>query len=251
MSKLVLGEAMSEIDLRLGDCLEILPTLSNMDLIITSPPYFNAKEYSQFDNYQDYTDFMWEFISLSYGCLKDGGRICLNVPDGYGRNPWIPVYADCLKMVKNAGLILRGSIVWNKGTGAGKTSWGSWRSSSNPCLIDEHEMIIVAHKNNPHITGSPIEKDYFLQSIHSVWNIKPTSSRDHPAPYPLEIPRRLITLYSGVGDMVCDIFMGSGTTGVACVQTGRNFIGIEISEEYFNIAKKRIAEAQLQIRMKI
>lgn len=240
---------MTTTDLHLGDCLEILPTLSDIDLIVTSPPYFNAKEYSHFETYWDYSDFMWDFISLSYGCLKDGGRICLNVPDGYGRDPWIPIYSNCLDLVIKAGFTVRGSIVWNKGTGAGKTSWGSWRSSSSPCLIDEHEMIIVAHKGVPRIKGSPIGKEDFLQSIHSVWNIKPETKRDHPAPFPLELPKRLVTLYSGVGDMVLDPFMGSGTTGLACIQIERNFTGIERDEEYYGKAKMKIESAQAQIRM--
>ena len=242
---------MVDIDLHFGDCLEILPTLSNIDLIVTSPPYFNAKEYSHFENYGDYMAFMHEFLSLSYTCLKDGGRICLNVPDGYGRNPWMPVYANCvMAMVINA-FTVRGSIVWNKGTGANKTSWGSWRSSSSPCLIDEHEMIIVAHKGVPRIKGSPIGKEDFLKSIHSVWNIKPETKRDHPAPFPLEIPRRLITLYSGVGDMVCDPFSGSATTGVACVQTQRNFTGIEKDTDYYKVGKMRIDAENAQTRMGI
>lgn len=239
------------IDLRLGDCLDILPTLHNIDLIVTSPPYFNAKEYSHFDGFVDYISFMREFLAHSFACLKDGGRLCLNVPDGYGRNPWIPVYSYCLNLMMAEGFTLRGSIVWNKSTGAGKTSWGSWRSSSNPCLIDEHEMIIVAHKGSPRIEGSPIEKDYFLKSIHSVWNIKPETKRDHPAPFPLEIPRKLITLYSGRGDTVLDPFFGSGTTGVACIQTQRNFTGIERDTEYYKAGKMRIDAEHAQMRMRL
>ena len=239
------------VDLRLGDCLGILPTLSDIDLIVTSPPYFNAKEYSYFENYEDYMSFMREFLKHSYTCLKDGGRLCLNIPDGYGRNPWVPIYANCVMSIIMSGFTLRGSIVWNKGTGAGKTSWGSWRSSSNPCLIDEHEMIIIAHKGSPRITGSPIERDYFLQSIHSVWNIKPETKRDHPAPFPLEIPRKLITLYSGRGDTVCDPFAGSGTTGVACIQIQRNFVGIERNVEYYDKAKMRLDAEHAQMRMRI
>ena len=240
---------MVDIDLRFGDCLEILPTLSDIDLIVTSPPYFNAKEYSHFETYMDYMVFMQQFIKYSFECLKDGGRFCLNVPDGYGRDPWMPIYGNCLGLVALVGFTIRGSIVWNKSTGAGKTSWGSWRSSSSPCLIDEHEMIIVAHKKDPRIKGSPIGKEDFLKSIHSVWNIKPETKRDHPAPFPLEIPRRLITLYSGVGDMILDPFAGSGTTGVACVQTQRNFTGIEKDESYFGIAKKRIGAENAQIKL--
>ena len=245
-------EIESGIKLYEGDCLGVMKTMpdSSVNLFITSPPYWNAKEYSHWETYEDYLLFMGGVLSECYRLLTDDGRIAINIPDGYSRNPWIPMYADYCKMMQKIGFVLRGSIVWNKANGAGKTSWGSWRSSSNPCMIDEHEMIILAHKNNPRIeSASKIEKDKFFSYIHSVWNIKPQTHSEHPAPYPLEIPNRLIDFLSGEHSIIADPFLGSGTTGVAAHLAGRDFIGIEIDPDYFAIAERRIKEAQMQPRL--
>lgn len=243
------------ITLYCGDCLDVMPQLEagSIDFAVTSPPYFNARpEYSEWESYQDYLDFMKVTIEKTYDSLKPSGRIAINIPDGYSRNPWLPIYADFCKILQSAQYILRGSIVWNKSNGAGKTSWGSWLSSSNPCLIDEHEMIVIAHKLLSGIDSDEIiPKKYFLSLIHSVWNIKAKPKNGHPAPYPIELPKRLITLLTGKNNIVLDPFMGSGTSGVAAVNLGRRFIGIEISEQYYAIAEKRIREAMLQIRMPI
>jgi len=229
------------------DCFEGMKRIddNSIDLIITSPPYFNARpEYAEWDSYEDYLSFLNNILQSCFMKLKSIGRIAINVPDGYGRNPWIPIYADTCKLMQNIGYILRGSIVWNKQNGGGKTSWGSWRSSSNPCLIDEHEMIIIAHKENPKLKiGTEIKKDLFLSLIHSVWNIKPETKRKlgHPAPYPLELPIRIITFLSSENTIILDPFMGSGTTAIACINTNRNYIGFENNKEYFDIANKRIS----------
>lgn len=220
----------------------------SIDLIVTSPPYFNARpEYSEWETYEDFLRFLNETLVECFRILKITGRIAINLPDGYGRNPWIPLYADACKCVQRTGFILRGSIVWNKGNSAGKTSWGSWRSSSNPCFIDEHEMIMVAHKQVAKLqNASKIDKEMFFSLIHSVWNIKPETTRKyHPAPYPIEIPKRLITLLCGEGATVLDPFIGSGTTAVACKELGRNYIGFEINKEYVEIANKRLVQPSL------
>ena len=124
------------IEIYQGDCLKILPTFRDIDMIITSPPYFNARDYSSWKTYGDYLLFIEEFLFKFRLILKNSGRIAINVPDGYGRNPWIPVYADYCKLLQKKQFVLRGSIVWHKMNGGGKTSWGSWRSSSNPCIIE-------------------------------------------------------------------------------------------------------------------
>jgi site-specific DNA-methyltransferase (adenine-specific) len=217
----------------------------SIDLILTSPPYFNAKDYSSWETYKDYLLFAENFLNKSFNLLKNSGRIAINIPDGYGRNPCLPVYADYCKIMQKIGFILRGSIVWHKLNGGGKTSWGSWRSSSNPCLIDEHEMIIVAHKINPRIENScKMSKEEFLESIHSVWQIKPETGRKwkHPAPYPIEIPTRLIRFLSGRDSIVLDPFIGSGTTAVACKNLGRRYIGFEVVEKYYKNTLRRLSE---------
>ena len=109
-------------------------------------------------------------------------------------------------------------------------------------------MIVVAHKEKPNIeSGSFMDKRLFMSLIHSVWNIRPeTRIKDHPAPYPVILPKRLLYLLTGVDDLILDPFAGSFTTGVACLQTGRRFIGCEIDPGYFEIGRKRMEQAALQ-----
>lgn len=125
-------------------------------------------------------------------------------------------------------------------------------STSNPCLIDEHEMIIVAHKINARLSNQMnVEKELFMSCMHSVWKIHPESAKKigHTAPYPVEIPYRIIKFYSSRNGIILDPFMGSGTTGVACIKTGKKFIGIELDPTYFSLAEKRIHDAQQQMRL--
>jgi len=227
------------------DCFDGFRLLENetIDMVVTSPPYFNARDYSQWDTYENYLAFVEKFLRECHRVLKNSGRIAINVPDGYGRNPWMPIYSDYCRALNSAEFVLRGNIVWHKFTGGGRTSWGSWCSSSNPCLIDEHEMIVIAHKNLPRVeNGSTIERDDFLSYVHSVWQIKPETRRQnaHPAPYPVEIPKRLIDFLSGEGAIILDPFMGSGTTAVACLMTNRNYIGFESNKEYYEESLKRV-----------
>ena len=217
----------------------------SIDMVITSPPYFNARDYSNWNTYEDYLVFVEDFLDRCYKLLNPEGRIAINIPDGYNRNPWIPIYADYCKILQQAGFILRGSVVWHKMNGGGKTSWGSWRSSSNPCFIDEHEMIIVAHKENPKIEhAQKMTRDEFLEAVHSVWQIKPETKRKwgHPAPYLIEIPERLIRFLSGEGAVILDPFMGSATTAIACKNLNRKYIGFEVMQEYYQAGLKRLKE---------
>ncbi len=243
------------MDIYNTDCLEFMrQTDARFDLIVTSPPYFNARQYSHFESYEKYLEFIGMTLGLCYRVLGENGRIAFNVPDGYGRNPWTPLYADVCGVFRSVGFSLVGSIVWDKGNGAGKTSWGSWASSSDPCIIDEHEMIIVAKKRkskiigSPFKTGSPISKENFLNEIHSVWHIKPETSRKHPAPFPIELARRLVEFLSAKGAVVFDPFMGSGTTAIACLELDREFCGCEINKEYFDYAQQRITQFQKEQR---
>lgn len=217
---------------------------NSIDLIVTSPPYYNARpEYAEYSSYEEYHATMMYLLREMRRVLKPNGRICVNVPDGYGRSDYIPIYSDFVEGLKFLKFKLRGSIVWYKGNNAvDKTSWGSWCSSSNPSLIDVHEMIIIAHKDDPSIEnkGQTIESKRFMDSVKSVWQINPETNRDHPAPYPVELPYRLIELYSNKGDIVYDPFMGSGTTAIAAMMLNRNCVGSERDEGYYKYALGRI-----------
>lgn len=225
-----------------------------VDMIITSPPYYNAKEYAVYDSYDEYMANMLDFLKAAYIVLKDGGRIAVNVPDGYGRNPWMPVYVDFVNIMRDLGYQFRGSIVWDKGTSGGKTSWGSWCSPSNPCLRDEHEMIIVAHKGIPGIESNMESQVYpksFMEWTRSVWHIYPETNSWHPAPFPRMIPTRLLLLFTNLGAVVLDPFMGSGMTGHACIRNNRNFIGIERDTEYFTRARSELLTENSQFIMNL
>ena len=144
---------------------------------------------------------------------------------------------------------MRGEIIWDKGASAGSScAWGSWRSASNPSLRDVHEYILVFSKGQYQrdpIKESTIGRDDFMEATKSVWHFPAASAKreQHPAPFPLELPRRLINLYSYKGDVILDPFMGAGTTAVAAVQTERHFIGYELEQKYVDIARQKISQS--------
>jgi len=152
---------------------------------------------------------------------------------------------------------MRGEIIWNKAnTASPSTAWGSWRSASNTSLRDIHEYILVFCKDsfkraNPAVRVSTISRDDFLEFTRSVWTLPAESARriGHPAPFPLELPRRLIELYTFAGEVVLDPFMGSGQTALAALQSGRRFIGYEIDQKYVDLANQRIRVYQEQKRV--
>ena len=218
----------------------------SVHLCITSPPYYNARDYSQWGSYQEYLDDMAEAWRECCRVLCDGGRIAVNVPQGYGRcgqGGYISIGDHTTQALVSAGFTLRGHIVWVKGndntpTNANGTAWGSWMSASNPSLRDCHELIIVASKGSlgRDAGQSTISREDFLTCTRSVWSIRPRQHSWHPAPFPAELPRRLIQLYSYAGDVVLDPFAGSCTTVWVAAENGRQGIGIEKSSTYIEQA---------------
>ena len=148
------------------------------------------------------------------------------------------------------GFLMRGEIIWNKAASASpSTAWGSWKSASNPTLRDVHEYILVFSKGtfkreNLHHRKSSISRDEFLEFTKSVWTFPAEAAKKvgHPAPFPVELPYRLIQLYSFQGEVILDPFIGSGQTALAVIKTGRHYIGYELSQEYVALASKRIQE---------
>jgi DNA modification methylase len=225
-----------------------LPDCS-VHLMVTSPPYNVGKEYDQDLSLNDYLAFLRRVWQETLRVLVPGGRMCINVAN-LGRKPYIPLHAHIAKQAIELGFLMRGEIIWNKAASASpSTAWGSWKSASNPTLRDIHEYILVFCKENfkrpnPDKRTSTIGRDEFLEYNKSVWNFKAESARKigHPAPFPVELPRRLIQLYTFEDEIVLDPFMGSGQTAIASLKSRRHFIGYEIDQNYIDLATLRIQE---------
>ena len=154
------------------------------------------------------------------------------------------------------GFHMRGEIIWNKGASAGVScAWGSFASASNPCLRDVHEYILIFSKlTNKLEKGekeNSIKKEDFVEWTKSIWSFPAASAKKigHPAPFPEELPRRLIEFYSFKDDIVLDPFMGSGSTAIAALNLKRNFVGYEISPEFIDLSNKRISKIKEQSRL--
>jgi site-specific DNA-methyltransferase (adenine-specific) len=221
---------------------------SCVHLMITSPPYNARKTYDEDLTLDEYLGLLERVFQETYRVLVPGGRACVNVAN-LGRKPYIPLSAFISLMMVKIGFLMRGEIIWNKGSSAGSsTAWGSWLSASNPTLRDVHEYILVFSKGQfkrlKDEKVSTIERDDFLEFTKSVWQF-PTESASrvgHPAPFPVELPRRLIELYSFEGDVILDPFIGSGTTAIAALETGRHYVGYEMDPAFADLARKRIRE---------
>lgn len=216
-------------------------------LMVTSPPYNVGKDYDQDLTLNEYTGLLRRVLAETFRVLVPGGRACVNVAN-LGRKPYIPLHAYIIQEAATAGFFMRGEIIWNKAAGAGtSTAWGSWMSPSNPTLRDTHEYILVFQKPpfrraKPEGSDPTISRDDFLEFTKSVWTFGPESARraGHPAPFPVELPHRLIQLYTYSGDVVLDPFMGTGATAAAALADGRGYVGYDTSEEYVALAEKRL-----------
>ena len=219
---------------------------SSVHLMITSPPYNVTKEYDQNLTLEQYLQLLQNVLAETYRVLVNGGRACVNIAN-VGRKPYIPLSDMVGKLMNDIGFNYRGEIIWDKGASAGGScAWGSWMSASNPTLRDVHEYILVFSKGDyarVKKTDS-ISKEEFLEWTKSIWHMNTESAKrvKHPAPFPEELPARLIKLFSFQEDVVLDPFMGSGTTAVAALKNGRHFVGYEISRDYLDIANNRIGD---------
>ena len=221
----------------------------SVHLMVTSPPYNVGKDYDEDLTLEEYLGFLRKVWMETYRVLVPGGRVCINVAN-LGRKPYIPLHSFLITEMLDLGFLMRGEIIWNKGASASaSTAWGSWQSASNPTLRDVHEYILVFSKGNfrrdrLQSKEDTITKEEFLEFTKSVWDIPAESAKKvgHPAPFPVELPYRLIQLYTYSGDVILDPFMGSGQTALAALKAGRHYVGYELNMEYLNLAKKRIAE---------
>jgi len=229
--------------------LSMLPDQS-IHLMVTSPPYNVGKDYDEDLSLEEYIGLLRAVFEEVHRVLVVGGRACVNVAN-LGRRPYIPLHTHIIAEMLEIGYWMRGEIIWDKGASAGaSTAWGSWMSPSNPSLRDVHEYILVFSKDSMrrHKNGreSTITREEFLEYTKSVWAFPSESANrvGHPAPFPVELPYRLIQLYTFEGDVVLDPFCGSGTTCVAALETGRNYVGLDNNEEYVRLARGRMEKAK-------
>jgi site-specific DNA-methyltransferase (adenine-specific) len=224
---------------------------ASVDLIVTSPPYNVDIQYNSHKDdvsYADYLDFSKQWMTRCFHWLKDDGRFCLNIPLDKNKGGQQSVGADLTTIAKNIGFQYHSTIIWNEGNISRRTAWGSWKSASAPYVIAPVELIVVLYKKNwKKLSGSKIsdiERDDFMNWTNGMWTFNGESKKKigHPAPFPIELPRRCVKLFSYVGDMVLDPFCGSGTTMIAAVSNQRKGIGIDVDKKYCTLAKKRITE---------
>lgn len=233
--------------------MEELPD-NSVHLMVTSPPYNVGKEYDEDLTLEEYLEFLKRVWKEVYRVLVPGGRACINIAN-LGRKPYIPLHAFIIKDMLDLGFLMRGEIIWNKASSAGSsTAWGSWLSPANPTLRDVHEYILIFSKgmfSRRNINRkSTITRDEFLEFTKSVWTFPAVSAKDigHPAPFPVELPYRLIQLYTYEGEVVLDPFIGSGQTAIAAIKTGRHYIGYDIEEKYVKLTERRIREFLIEYK---
>jgi len=221
---------------------------SSVHLMITSPPYNVGKEYDDDLTLDEYLALLTSVFAQVHKKLVTGGRACINVAN-IGRKPYIPIHAMIIEIMLDLGFLMRGEIIWDKSaSGGGSCAWGSWMSASNPVLRDYHEYILVFSKdsyskNKNQVKKDTIERDDFIEWTRSVWTFPAVNAKNigHPAPFPVELPHRLINLYSYEGDVILDPFAGSGTTAIAAIKNNRKYICYDVKKEYVDLAKKRIS----------
>lgn len=261
MSSLVLNND-PKIELINGDCLDCLREIddNSVALIVTSPPYNVGKNYmvvSDRKEYFSYLEFTRKWLVECYRILVPGGRIAINLPSSVLQSSNSRVFymsLDYVLIMREIGFLDREWIGWikmPKGEVAGKsTTWGSWRSPSCPYCRDAMEYIIVmdkiSHKRMDKSGYNDISSEEFLMYSTNCWYIQPETDRTHPAPFPIELPYRLIKFYTWKDDIVLDPFVGSGSTLIASLLSGRRAIGIEINEDFCKLAEKKFYSYKLK-----
>ena len=254
--------------IHLGDSryeMKIVPD-DSVALVVTSPPYYAGKEYETAlgeghvpSSYVEYLGMLHAVFLECGRVLEPGGRIAINVAN-LGRKPYRSLSADVSRLLEaECGFLLRGEIVWVKADGAGgNCAWGSFASASNPVLRDVTERIVVASKGRfervpdrktRERDGLPFEntisREDFMAWTLDTWRFPPAHAKrvGHPAPFPVELPRRLIELYTFRGDTILDPWCGSGSHAVAAVETGRRYVGFDIDPDYVELARGRVVAA--------
>ncbi len=246
----------------------------SVHLIITSPPYWTLKKYNdndhQLGDINDYNSFLSELDKVwnkCYDVLVPGGRlicvvgdVCLSRRKNNGRHTVVPLHASIQEHCRRIGYDNLATVIWHKISNA---SFESNNGSSflgkpyepNAVIKNDIEFILMERKPGGYRSPSKLERLFSVinEKNHKIWfkqiwcGITGASTKKHPAPYPIELATRLIRMFSFVGDVVLDPFLGSGTTSIAAWMTGRNSIGIELDTEYFNYAFNRFKKETIKL----
>ena len=238
------ASALDQIYAHSSETMSEIPN-NSIALAVTSPPYNNGKTYDDDHTLADYLELLHRVFTDTHRVLQPGGRLAVNIAN-LGRKPYIPLTAHIAGILAAIGFHHRGEIIWRKAQGAsGSCAWGSWRSPANPVMRDLHEYILVFSKGQMGrvVRGeSTITKEAFMRDTLSIWDIRPEHATriGHPAPFPVELPQRLIELHTYRGEVILDPFMGAGTTAVAARNTDRHFVGYETVEAYRALAADRL-----------
>jgi DNA modification methylase len=235
----------------------------SVHLVVTSPPYWNLKRYNenpdQLGHIQDYEGFLNELEKVwrhAFRVLVPGGRLVCVVGDvcvarrDFGRHLVFPLHADICVICRRIGFDNLNPIVWHKIANASYEVANGSKFLGKPyepnaIIKNDMEFILMQRKpggyrqpSESQRKASKIAKDEFDRWFQQIWNIPGASTKQHPAPFPMELATRLVRMFSFTGDTVLDPFCGSGTTMIAALRTGRNSIGVEIDPEYCRMAAK-------------
>lgn len=243
-------------DIICGDSREILKTIpdNSIDMVITSPPYNFDMDYDTHkdkDKWEIYLENTGQIWAECYRVLKPGGRMAINLqPDFYDR---FPTHHYTTKQCLDLGFLWKCEMIWNKNHYNCPTrQFGSWKSPSSPCIKLSWEYIEVFCKDTIKKTGDKekidITREEFLEYIDGMWSFKPEhrgKKFGHPACFPEELPYRLMKMFSYIDDIILDPYNGVGTTTFVAHRLNRQYIGIDLSEEYCKTAKDRLKQIDL------
>lgn len=255
----------------LGDCLEKLKEIEDntIDLVVTSPPYFNARDYSYFDTYEIYLDWLKDVFTITLNKLKAGRMCCVNISviieereDRQHESKRIALPFHFVNLMENIGYKFLEDIIWLKPEGSAKNRNGGFYRHRQPIAYKPNiitEYIFVFQKRMDGLIDKLVrsyigeQKELSLVKGNyektNVWRINPETNSEHPAPFPIDIPNKLISYYSYVGDTVLDMFSGSGTTAISAYNLGRNFICIEKDKDYYDKSLIRLNNEKMKKRL--
>jgi site-specific DNA-methyltransferase (adenine-specific) len=268
-----------------GDCREVMKEMpaNSIDLMVTSPPYGVGIAYDSFDddiNFEAYKEFSKEWLTEAFRVLKPDGRLALNIPYEINRQEKggrIFMVAELWNILASIGYKFYGVVDLEESSPhrSKTTAWGSWMSPSSPYIYNPKECVLLCYKqlskkqtkgtpqwkswveqvedkNNPELFVNKkmyekSDKDDFISLVYGQWNYFADTRQQTKATFSMDIPVRAMKILSYKEDIVMDPFMGSGTSAVAAEFVGRNWVGVELSENYTEVANKRLLEYRAKL----